>query len=54
MSASDIFAYGIATMLNTDGVIIGGTITNTGTVTASGNEGYTTQIGQYIGPEGMD
>ena len=54
MSESDIFVYGIATMLTTQGVIIGDTITDTGTVTASGNEGYTPHTGQYYGPAGMN
>ena len=53
MSESDIYVYGIATMLTTQGVTIGGTITNTGTLTASGNEGYTPHTGQYYGPAGM-
>ena len=54
MSESLIYVYGIATMLIPQGVTIGGTITNTETVTASGNEGYTPKIGQYIGPAGMN
>ncbi len=55
MSESDIYVYGIATMLTTQGVTIGGTITNTGTLTASGNDaGYTTYTGQYYGPAEMN
>ena len=52
---SDIFAYGIATMLNTDGTTIdGATIINEGTITVTGNtEGYYISQGELIGPESI-
>ena len=59
MSEYGIYVYGIATMLTTQGVIIGDTFTSEGTVTVSGNDaGYTTYTttytGQYCGPAEMN
>ena len=53
---SDIFVYGIATMLSTDGTTIdGATIINEGTITVTGNTegGYTIMQGELIGPESI-
>ena len=55
MSEYGIYVYGIATMLTTQGVIIGDTFTSEGTITVSGNDaGNTTYTGQYCGPAGMN